>query len=219
MQISVTHTVGALLPKLDQFSQRQLPFSVARALTWTARDARDAVRADMPNRFTLRRQWVVQGIRYIPATKATMAAFVYSKDEFMQRQETGGIKTGKAGGGNFSASNLPSQPGRRRYSLGRVAVPTSKVLRGKSDIIRKSDLPSGLGTKAFTIKGRGDSDLLVRRFAKGKRAGLQVLYVLKRATLIKPRLGLHEIGTRVVKQKFAEHLERSLAEALANPKK
>jgi hypothetical protein len=220
MQISFEHDIAKVLPKLDAIGQKQLPFAIARALTQTTKEAQAAVRADMPRKFTIRRQWVVQGIRIIPATKANLTAILYTKDPFMERQEGGGVKTGKPGGGNFTSNNLPSKTGFpvRGVGRGRVAVPTQNVLRSKRDIIRRSELPAGLGSKAFVIAGNAGTQLLARRFAKGKRAGLQVLYVLKGQTFVKPRLELREIGSRVAKQRFPEIFARSIADAIANAK-
>lgn len=198
-------------------NSRQLPFAAALALTQTAKDAQASVRASMPAKFTLRRQWIVQGIRIKPANKTTLEAWVYSKDAFMARQETGGIKTGKPGGGNFSSSSVAeaTKGVRARPVGGRVAVPTDKVLRNKSDIIRKSDLPAGLGKKAFVIGKGGNEQYLARRFSKGKRAGLQILYVLKGSTYIKPRLGLEEITTKVVERRFNKHFSEAFERAIS----
>ena len=220
MQITITHNLAELLPKIGALGQRQMPFSVARALTFTAREAMEAVQASMPGRFTLRRNWVVKGIRYRPASKNNLLSIVYTKDEFMARQETGGIKTGKPGGGNFSSANVPQISGKRirTNGIGRVAVPTNNVLRGKQDIIKKSDLPSGHGDKAFVIGNDSNQQLLVRRFQKGKRAGLKVLYVLKKQTYVKPRFGMRDTVVNIVKNRYGEIFEKSITDAMANPK-
>jgi hypothetical protein len=200
---------------------KQLRFAAAVSLTQTAREARDSIRASMrPPKFTIRRQWVVQGIRYTPASKDTLTATVYSKDPFMGRQETGGTKTGSPSGGNFTGASLQQNKGKRvRPAMGRVAVPTDKVLRSKSEIIRKSELPSGLGERAFVIGKAGETQFLAKRFAKGKRAGLQILYVLKRSTQIKPRLGLREITEKVFTRRFGKIFSEQLAKAIANSNK
>lgn len=215
MQISVTHDVERAARQLDALSASQLPFATARALTMTAADAQKQVRAEMPGKFNIRRAWVLQGVRTERATKQNLTAWVYHKDEYMPRQETGGVKVGKAGGGNFSANDLPQKPGQRRgVSVGRIAVPTSNVLRNKREIIRKSELPQGLGRKAFTIEAGNGTSLLVRRFAKGKRAGLRVMYVLKRSTRVQPRWGFTDTVGRVANQKFYENLQIALQQAM-----
>lgn len=218
IQIQIdTKQIQAMVGAVDT---KQIQFATARALTKTAQAVQQAVRAEMPSRFTLRRQWIVQGIRITPATKANLTATIYSKDAFMERQEYGGIKMGTPGGGNFSSTSLQQPKGKRvRPAMGRVAVPTEKVRRNKSEIIRKSELPAGLGERGFVIGKPGDTQYLAKRFAKGKRAGLQILYVLKRSTKVKPRLGLRDIGIDVVRSKFAEIFSQSLSDAIATAKK
>lgn len=204
----VQQIAGAIDPK-------QIKFAAAVALTKTAKQIQNSVQQSMPQKFTLRRQWIVKGIRITPAKKTDLTAYVYSKDAFMERQEEGGIKMGTPGGGDFSSSSLPQTGGRRvRPAMGRVAVPTEKVRRTKSEIIRKSELPAGLGTKAFVIDAGNGLSLLARRFAKGKRAGMQVLYLLKRSTKVKPRLGLKEIAQKVVTRRFADVFSEAMQNAI-----
>ncbi|HNU20372.1 MAG TPA: Rpn family recombination-promoting nuclease/putative transposase [Hydrogenophilus thermoluteolus] len=74
------------MERIDQ-QLAQLPrhaqVGIAEALTRTALDARDAVRETPPQRFTLRRPWVAQGIGALPATPRRLVAVVYSRDRFM----------------------------------------------------------------------------------------------------------------------------------------
>jgi len=60
--------------------------------------------------------------------------------------------------------------------------------------------------------------LLVRRFQKGKRAGLKVLYVLKKQTYVKPRFGMRDTVVNTVKTRYADIFEKSITDAMANPK-
>lgn len=71
--------IGQQLAQLPRHAQ----VGIAEALTRTALDARDAVRETLPQRFTLRRPWVAQGIGALPATPRRLVAVVYSRDRFM----------------------------------------------------------------------------------------------------------------------------------------
>ena len=73
----------------------QLRKAVSKALTGLAYDVRDGVRASLPNRFTIRRPWVAKGIGVAPASASTLTATVFSRDRFMEQQETGGTKSGR----------------------------------------------------------------------------------------------------------------------------
>jgi hypothetical protein len=210
----------ALEKAIGLTNSKQIPYATALALTRIAKDAQQSVRASMPSRFTLRRNWIVKGIRITPATKTKLESVVYSIDPFMARHEFGGIKMGKPGGGDFKGSDVAERKSGRNYSQigGRVAVPTNKVLRSKSEIIRKSELPSGLGKKAFVIGNKSDTQLLARRFSRGKRAGLQILYVLKKATRIEKRFGMGDTVMKVVQRRFGATFSQALQEALATAK-
>jgi hypothetical protein len=92
MRVRVISDVERITRALDDAAQKQVPFALARALTWTAKDAQSDVRGELPRRFTLRNNWVSSGIRITPAKKGAPEALVGSLEPFMARQETGGVK-------------------------------------------------------------------------------------------------------------------------------
>jgi hypothetical protein len=79
---------------LSQLRTQRAAKAIAEALNKTAMSARDAVRKDMPRRFTIRRPWVLQGIGVQFARSGLPEAAVFSRDEFMREQEFGGIRHG-----------------------------------------------------------------------------------------------------------------------------
>lgn len=198
LTVTVTADLRAMKAACNAFTSDQAPFAIAKALTETARDVRDAVRADMPNRFILRRQWIVKGIQVEMATKKNLEATVYSRDDsFMARQEVGGIKAPKYG----------------RH----VAVPMPAIRRTKTQLIAKSELPNNL-QKAFLIHAKDGRLYLAKRFARGKRAGVQLLYELLNQTKVKPRLGLHDIGIATARRVFDKNLRDAVEFAMRTAK-
>jgi hypothetical protein len=195
MQITVETDIERAIAQLKSITEaQQLKFAVAKALTQTAYDVQKEVRANMPGRFILRRQWIVQGIKVDKATKEDLTALVYSKDKFMALQESGGMKGAL-----------------RNY----IAIPTSMVKRTKTDVIAKSDRPGALGDKAEIIHMNGHAWLALKKARKaGNGQRLKLLYLLVPKAQMKAKLGLDKDGQRVVRAKFAGNLEDALAQAV-----
>jgi hypothetical protein len=195
MIISVETDIERAIGQLRSITEmQQLKFAIAKALTQTAYDVQKEVRANMPGRFILRRQWIVQGIRVERATKENLTATVYTKDKFMALQESGGQKNALR---NF------------------VAIPTSMVKRTKTDVIAKSDRPSALGSKAEIIDMNGHKWLALKKARKGSNGvRLKLLYLLVPRAQMKAKLGLEKDGTRVVRARFAINLRAALLQAV-----
>lgn len=195
MQINVQSDIEAAMRKLKSITEkRQFAFATAKALTTTAIQVQTELKRNMPSRFTLRRDWILKGIRIKPATKSNLQAFVYSRDKFMGRQEAGG----------------PKSP-LRNY----LAIPTSMVKRTPKDLVKKFDRPAALGDRASVVEVNGNKYLALkkpRKAANGQK--LRLLYLLVPRAQIKKRLGLEKDGVRVARARFVENLRTELEAAL-----
>ena len=208
MQIAVNFEVAKATLWLSDLQKRQVPFATAKALTQTAVAIQKEVKAQLPERFILRNNWVQQGIRIVAATKSRLRAEVYSRDAFMGIQETGGDKRPKSG------SNL--------------AVPLA-ARRTKRGLINKADLPQNLGRAEYMIT-RGGKEVARRgregaafRFtaADGRvylalRRGnrLELMYLLTPRASVKRALGLRDTGQRMYVNTFNKLFGASIKEAL-----
>ena len=83
--------------KIQNLITSQIPFAVALSLTKVAQDAQQEIRRQLPQRFTIRNNFVSSGIRIIPATKTSLESAVFSKDDFVTLQEVGGLRRPVAG--------------------------------------------------------------------------------------------------------------------------
>lgn len=195
MRVTIEGNMGeAIAQMLTATDPGQLRFALSKALNETAKDVQNEVRQNIPKRFVLRRQWIVQGIRTLPSTKANLEAAVYSRDDFMQLQETGGDKTPRG-----------------RY----VAIPTSMVRRTPKDVIRKADRPKNLGDRARIEEYKGNKFLALKKARKGKNGNqLRFLYLLIPRADIDQRLKLREDGERIAKAMFPQRLQEALEYAM-----
>jgi hypothetical protein len=194
--VSVQTDIEKALAKLATIAEaQQFRFSVARALTMTAAEVQQEVRRNMPSRFTIRRQWVVQGIRMERATKDNLTARIFSRDDFMGLQEYGGDK----------------------HPRGRMlAVPTRMVRRTPKGLVAKRDKPRALGDKVEEITYKGNQWLALKKPRAGRGGNdMRLMYLLIPRADIDERLGLRKDAERIARLRFPENLQVALADAVA----
>ena len=195
--------------------QKQVRFAAAVALTKTAADVQSAIRTEMPRNFTLRRDWIVKGIRIKPARKDFLQAEVYSRDPFMALQETGGTKV---------------SIGRRVFDYkGYLAIPLD-ARRNKSDIVRKEDWPANLVDPFILTARDGRKYLAVHQIGFGKRGprsvktirgkqrrdtGTRLMYTLVKSEQLRARLGMRRIAHEVVEPRWRANFGDALRNAMA----
>lgn len=188
--------------ELDDLARRQLPFAVARALTWTARDARDEVRKQVARRFVTRSKWVERGIVFRSATKRMPVAVVGSRDWFMADHEDG-------------ATRWPFKGRHRAAPLAVRKNARQKITKAKRP---KALLAKGGRRKFFVQRlktGRAKGQFAVLRRAGRDRYPLQVLYLLEAQTKIRPKFGFRKTVERTVARRLRKNFGKSLAQALA----
>lgn len=201
ISISVQSDIEKAMAKLTTITEgRQFRFSVARALTMTARDVQAEVRRNLPARFTLRRQrFIESGILFDRATPSNLTARIFSRDDFMGLQEYGGDK----------------------HPRGRMlAVPTRLVKRTPKGLIAKRDRPKALGDKVEEITFKGNQWLALKKPRAGRNGNeMRLMYLLIPRADIDERLGLRKDAEKIARLRFAENLRVALADAVSNPRR
>jgi hypothetical protein len=205
MIIRVSSDVERFTRGMDEAARDQVPFALARALTWTAQDAQRDVREELPKRFTIRRSYVSDSVRITPAKKKSPVAIVGVTDRaaFMERQETG-----------FTGA----KPTRRGH---RAAVPVRKArdtagFPNKAALVGRGQLPSRVRDKprVFLVTTPFGAGILRR---EGKdRYPVTILYWLKRGVRIKPAFGFKGTTGDSVRRAFGKNFVASLEEAIAH---
>lgn len=181
--------------RLNRLHRKQIPFATALGLTWTANDARDQVKRELPERFVLRSTWVQRGIRSSPATKRRLEARVFSRDPFMVKQERGATRRPKG-------QHIALPRGIRTSKKQRItrAKRPGRVLQKPNVFL--ADLP---GSRRVGI---------YRRI--GRRGNRRLLYVLDpRPMNVSPRFKFAETVDRAVKQRYRKNFGKALARSIA----
>lgn len=197
MNITVEFAVD--LSKLNG-KLNQIPFATALALTRTAQDAQAEVRRGLrpgASNFVIRNDFVAKGILFTAAKKDTLQAAVFSRDDFMVKQEKGGTKTPRG-------SN--------------VAIPID-VRTNKRGIVTQANRPRQILNKPDVFVARmggllGVWQRLGKRAAKKSGRALKLLYVFKPSVPIRARFGFADTVRRVVTERFARQMGLAIERAL-----
>ena len=170
--LSIRHDIDKVARDFQaRWTVSNLRFAVALTLTRLAEEGKVAVKQALPAIFTVRRNWIVGGIRHSPASKTTLQSTIYSLDSggrrsFMALQEFGGVKT--PDGGTHIAIPLKAVKPTERTIIPQVLKPKS-LLGGSIKLTNKRTgrvrVVSAQGYKAIKVDGAkpGVQVILIRR--------------------------------------------------------
>lgn len=220
IRIGLSSTVDAVIGALTDLERTQVPFAWTKALNVTAAEIQKEVKVGLPDRFTLRRDWVAKGIRIRGASKSRPEAWVFTKDWYMASQETGGdrhplkapdifvpsleVREGKTFSGQIAKANRPAvllkaaNRGSGKRQPGRHANPLAFIAATKT----------------------GKKGLFIRRDAD-RRLPIVLLYTLAPEVKIPPRWGFEQVTARVsqktIRRAFIDALDKALKTARGGP--
>ena len=192
MQLNVKTNAPEFRRLMLQEQRSQLPFATARALTWTGRDATQAVESrinqafDRPTRFTQR------SVASQPATRAKLFSRVLIKDTqaaYLGIQEEGGTRTPKR-----KALVVPFNAKLNQYGN----LPRGGVRR----LLARQDTFSG------TVRGIGGI------WQRTRDGGVKLLIAYEQKAKYRPRFEFARTVEEVARQKFPDNFERSFREAM-----
>jgi hypothetical protein len=220
-EIDITHNLGKLSIDIrDQMSVKNMDFAVVKTVSALAIGGRAEVQSKMKDHFTIRRPWVVKGIRARTATMREPEAYVYSQDSavgdgsekrnFMSRQEEGGIKTPQ--GRHRIAVPLKGIQPNKGTLVPAILKPKSLLGGGVPVRIKRK----GVVTREYFVSLRGFKTLVVD---SKKQPGASVVltkvgsgrftpaWVLKPQTKVKP--------THFLQGPMAAYLDKNALDVLA----
>lgn len=224
MQISVQSNIIQVMPKLEQFTSRQAPFTIAKALTETAKHVRKAMGEATNTVFDRPTAFTRNAFAFMPARKDKLQAVVFAKDKqarYLKFQVQGGGRRvkgfekrfGGEGEGDEQSGMKHLVPTRRikLNASGGVSMATIKAISANLNTSGKASRyfigkPKGAGQNA----GRGYG--IYARVGNNKR--LEALMVFANKPTYRKRFDMTAIGGRVVNAQFESELRKAWAFAL-----
>lgn len=216
--IDVRSDIDKVVKMLDGFESDQLPFATSKALNTTAFEAMAEVIEEMPTRFTLRRNWILKGVRVLQSSKTNLRTIIYDRDKFMAKQETGGIQVNlngkkylavpmpdlkRTGGGNKDNADLLKNLGNFRTK----SDPTGNIILIPA---RDGRIYLAVRDAKQTKGGRGGNTLA--------QTGLRFVWELRPSTEYKERFGFGETVGMVFEKRFATNFAKAIVEAMETRK-
>jgi hypothetical protein len=197
-------SVSDLSHALTEFGQKQIPFATVLAIKFTLEDAQQELRAQLPKRFTIRNTFLEKGIRIKFANKKNLAGRVFTVDEILQRQITGGKKGGQG-------RPVPLPRAIKGSGQGSSHAPAVKVFRaGKRPRALKAK------KKVFEAPIRGGNRGIFKRVGKA-RYPIEFLWRLHwKSTKIDSSFDFEDIATRVFRKRWTKNFGKALGRALAS---
>lgn len=215
INVDVTTNAQELAGAMGRIMDDQLPFATSVALNRTAYEVRDAQRARLEERFTIRRRWVSWGIA-VPerASKDRLSATIHvdPSRQFLIRHEEGGTfrparssrfsipaDAATTGTGLVRRSERPRAQGFRKVSEG----PGVEVFQGQR--------------RTFMIRRADGTGGVFRRRGRGRASEVRTLFRLRPRIDLEGQLGFHDTAERVYgevfEKKFDEAWDRALRTA------
>lgn len=215
--------------------QDQIPFATSLALNRVANAAQQAERAGISERFTIRRPWVLQGVKIETRDRATkrnleVSIGIDAQRSFLSKFEVGGLKVPI---GESKSIAVPEVGVRPDIS---AIVPKSKRPRAFNFVRRAPRRPSDFAVfegsqHTFLIQSGDGSGLIFQRTGKGSnrdrsvKAGaggrdenVKLLYVLTPHVRIPAELEFATTVELVVREQFAQIFAQAFEEAKASPR-
>jgi len=232
--IRLTVDTSAITAHLGAF-QDQVPFATALALNRTADAVQSAIRSGITERFTIRRPWVLQGVKIERRDRATklipqVTIGIDAQRGFLSKFEAGGEKRPAQGGRSLA---LPSAGVRPVIS---VIVPKAKRPRAFHFVRRETQsgssfeifegaqhtfmirTPDGHGYVFQRLSTHGRRRRGAPRRLLGLHGGdpnVQLLYVLEPEAKIAPTLEFVSTAERIVTEQFTSIFNDAWQQAVA----
>lgn len=237
LSISFKHDLERLRRELNE-DQKQVRYAMARAMTKTAQDVKEAIRYEMINVFDWPTKYTVNSLRIKSATKDDLVAIVWIKDEpgndarsYLLPQMEGGSRVHKP----FEArlirqgllpSNLYAVPGKGAKLDRHGNIPggeLERILSALGAAEQFAGYQANRTARSAKRLGKNRREFFVSRPGQGRTNGLPLGVWERTPQGIKPvllfvrkptyrvRLRFNEVGNREAERMWTKRLAQALA--------
>lgn len=223
MQITVQSNIAKVMPQLERFTSRQAPFTIAKALTATAKAVQAELTKQLPTAFDRPNAFTRRAFAIQPARKDGLTAFVFAKDKQARY-----LKFGVQGGGRRVKAferRVGGETDADEQAGSAKLVPTRNLrLDGQGGVslatIKRITAQGGGRYFVGKLKGGGQNEGrgmgIFERVQGGKR--VRALMVFAEPKAYSKRLDMRGIGSRVVRSTFDNELRVAWAYAMRTAK-
>ena len=225
MKVEIQADFSNLIKGLDSLAKTQIPWAVTQTLNRVGEKAKEDLKSDLKNEFTLRNQYTERGIRQARAQKSDwpfVSTEVGSVSPYMGLQAVGGVKRSKGP----SPLGIPLNARPSQMQIIPYGIRIHKIMSGSLSI-KRNFVPIHLSDGRTMIiqhiapKGRknrrrnGKSQIHKPRPHTGKRGWLSVmLYKAMPSVMIPRRWRIEEIVEKSVEKNLESEFNKAMEGAL-----
>ncbi len=217
----------------EDLRTEQIPFTIARALTMTAVDARNAARAREGEVFHLRNDWTQQRTLTKMATKQDLTAQVYTDTEnrrtgapdYMPLQDDGGEKQPR-GYVSWEGKDYLAIPTKYLRRVAPGVIPARYRPTSLLEICKVGPLTRAGGRRRhqqvrdgmyyFVQRATSGTLMIMARSATDERDEARPLYILVTSANVRGRHPVDEVTEKTVNETFAGNFSKAAEETIAN---
>lgn len=230
MRVTLRTNIPEIRGMFAELFRDQIPFAAVGAINDTAFAARDEIRTGIRERFTIRRQWVVQGIQVPRGGKATKRrpvaiVEVEHRRRFLVKFEEGGVKTGT----QLEPIAIPTEHIRPTQQ----AIPPRRLYPKNLGLAPRRDISGGTINPRIRVT-RGGFRRLVGKYRTfvldpsemtastwgifqrtgPRRQDIRLIWAYRRQIPIPAILEFVQTATRVVKERFEKFFGKRFDQAI-----
>lgn len=243
IRLEVKSELPALISKIKNLREDQLPFAIASAVTKTAQSAKRALEAAMPFTFDRPTPYTLGSLYLSPATKGLPVAKIWIKDDAGKGTPASKYLLPEIAGGQRSMKRFERRlqliglmpagmyavpgEGANLDAYGNISASTieqilsalgaAEIFSGyKANRTRASRARKGGRIAEYFVGSPGGAPLGVyRRFGFAHGSAVKPILIFVRSAVYRPRYDFQEIAAKVVRDEFPRQFSEAYQRAVA----